>query len=87
MDPAKINNPETRYVKLEAPGKDLRVNLVASVGPKGKEVPLPIGSVNFGGFGREVRKYRKDGKIKHIYVLGNLPAAGGFGNIDDTIKE
>jgi len=86
-DPAKIIDGKTNYVKLEAPGKSLIVELVAQNGPKGKEVPVPIGTINLSGLGREVKKYRSSGKIKHIYVLGKLPATGGFGSIDETIAE
>lgn len=55
------------------------------MGPKGKEVDIKIGTVNLGLLGRSVKRHRENGKINHIYILGQLPV--GFGSIDEIAEE
>lgn len=61
------------------------IELNAPVGPEGNKVQMKVATINLSSLGKSVRKQRQSDKIKHIYILGQLP--GGFGNIDEAIEE
>jgi len=75
---------EKKYVKVEAPGTKMMIDLRAPVGPKDNQVQMKVGTINISSLGKSARKQRQNGNIKHVYILGQLP--GGFGNIDEMTE-